>query len=307
MKILQVFLTIVVSISLHAGIEKHFKKCTLEKELHHTMRNIDFIYMISLKQRPEKYEKSCNQLHPYGIYPYRFLGKNGWEELSLEDVNELGVIYRRGMRKKLWGTSYLPEDNWEPHHEVMHVEGRNYFCHCMARGTLGIMLSQLSVLQDAYDSGYERVWVMEDDIEVIQNPHLISDRIDELDRVVGKDNWDILFTDLDTKNNKGQYVPCTGCAIRPNFNPRDTKKFRYRRPISKNLRIIGARFGAYSYVITRRGIKRILDFLKTYKIFLPYDMEFQFPPGITFYTVRDDIVSTRINAESDNGAPNYKK
>ncbi|MFI5334690.1 MAG: hypothetical protein ACHQT8_05960 [Chlamydiales bacterium] len=32
------------------------------------------------------------------------------------------------------------------------------------------MLSHLSILQDAFDSGYETIWVMEDDIEVVRNP-----------------------------------------------------------------------------------------------------------------------------------------
>lgn len=31
------------------------------------------------------------------------------------------------------------------------------------------MLSHLSVLKDALDSGYETIWVMEDDIHIIQD------------------------------------------------------------------------------------------------------------------------------------------
>ena len=40
---------------------------------------------------------------------------------------------------------------------------------------------------------------MEDDIEVLQNPHRLSDLIDQLDLLVGSDGWDILFTDRDIK------------------------------------------------------------------------------------------------------------
>jgi acetolactate synthase-1/2/3 large subunit len=35
-------------------------------------------------------------------------------------------------------------------------------------GAIGIALSHLSILQDAYDSGYETVWVMEDDVDIMQ-------------------------------------------------------------------------------------------------------------------------------------------
>ena len=38
---------------------------------------------------------------------------------------------------------------------------------------------------------------MEDDIEVLKNPHLIALAINDLDKLVGKDDWDILFTDKD--------------------------------------------------------------------------------------------------------------
>ena len=38
-----------------------------------------------------------------------------------------------------------------------------------------------------------------------------------------------------------------------------------------------------------------------------FDMEFYLPEKVRMYTVRDDIVSTFIDAQSDNGAPNYEK
>src|SRR5690606_37872622 len=97
----------------------------------------------------------------------------------LEELNTLGVKYRPGMLNDLWGTSYLLNGNFKPHHEVMHVVGRNYFCHCMPLGSIGIVLSHLSILQDAYDAGYETIWVMEDDIEVIQDPNIMSQRISQ--------------------------------------------------------------------------------------------------------------------------------
>jgi len=64
----------------------------------------------------------------------------------------------------------------------------------MSRGAIGIILSHLSVLQDAYDAGYETIWVMEDDIELLGNPHSVSDLISELEpfdrgRYAGPVGW----------------------------------------------------------------------------------------------------------------------
>jgi len=270
------------------------------------MRNIDFIYTINLDQRPEKFKNCTDQLSPYDIHPFRFSAVNGWE-LTLEMVNDVGVKYAPGMAKQLWGTCYLPGGNWEPHHEILQVEGRNYFCHCMARGPIGIVLSHLSVLKDAYDSGYNTIWVMEDDIQVMRDPHLISSLIRKLDKAVGKKGWDILFTDRDTKNQKGEYVPCLGYAKRPNYTPKNPGRFAVRKQVGTDFMQVGARYGAYSMIVRRSGMKKILDFINRYHIFLPYDMDFYMPEDIRLFAVIDDVVSTQPQAISDNGAPNYEK
>jgi GR25 family glycosyltransferase involved in LPS biosynthesis len=287
---------------LFGGVEDHLKKAT-DKEGPYQMRNIDFIYMINLDQRPEKYASSFDQLAPYGVTPYRFSAVNGWE-LSLKDINDVGIKYEPWMRQGLMGTYYLVENKGEPQHEIMSVLGRNYFCHCMSVGAIGIALSHLSILKDALDSGYETIWVMEDDIEVIRDPHLISDLIEKLDAQVGKEGWDFLFTDFDTKNNSGAYVPCTGAAFRPNFPYMDHDRFVIRFDISPEFRKIGARYGAYSMIVRKSGMEKMLNFMRN-GIFLPYDMEYTLP-DVRMFTVREDVVSTQINALSDNGAPNYK-
>lgn len=292
--------------SVYGDISQYFKKAEGKSDSHR-MKNIDFIYVINLDPRPEKFASCTAQLHPYGIYPYRFSAVNGWE-LSLEAINNLGVKLSPEMQKNHWGTRYPLNGDGTPYHEIVQQVGEAYFCHCMSRGAIGIVLSHLSILQDAYDSGYETIWVMEDDIQLIQDPHLISGVIDTLDKVLGKDRWDILFTDQDTKNQKGEYVPCLGYAWRPNFEPSNPQVFATRSVVPQtNVTRVGARYGAYSMILRRSGMKKILDFIKTYHIFLPYDMDFYLPPGIRMFAVTRDIVSTQIQAFSDNGSPNYLK
>jgi GR25 family glycosyltransferase involved in LPS biosynthesis len=177
----------------------------------------------------------------------------------------------------------------------------------MSRGAIGIVLSHLSILQDAYDSMYKTIWVMEDDIQVIQHPSHISFLIDRLDATVGKDGWDILFTDRDTKNQMGEYVRGTGFAWRPNFEPPNPKIFKKTKQIDDDFRQIYARFGAYSMIIRRSGMKKILDYFKQNNVFLPYDMDFYLVPNIRLFTVLKDIISTEPRALSDNGGAFYKE
>lgn len=287
----------------HAQVDSFLKSPGVKTE-GHAIEGIDFIYMINLDQRPEKYQRSLEELRSFGIVPYRFSAVNGWE-ISLQNLDKLGVKYKERMNKGLMGTFYPPEANGEPRHEEITVVGRRYFSHCLSRGAIGIVLSHLSVLQDALNSGYQTIWVMEDDIEVVRDPRSISLLIRKLDKLVGRKGWDILFTDQDTRNQMGEYVPCRSYAKRPNYSPANPERFAKRRDVSNEFRKIGARYGAYSMIVRRSGMWKILSFIKQYKIFLPYDMEFYLPENVRMYTVRRDVVTTYQNALSDNGAPRY--
>ncbi len=289
---------------LCADIEDFFKR-PQDKSGDHSMPNIDFIYMINLDQRPEKFRTSLMQLFPYGIDPCRFSAVNGWE-LSLDSFEELGLKFSSEMDGGLMGTCYYPEGKGEPSHELIQKFGHTYFCHCLSRGAIGCALSHLSVLQDAYDSGYETIWVMEDDIEVLRDPRVLSDLIDKLDQQVGKENWDILFTDRDIRDANGNPKACYWAARRPDLTQAShMNNFAARTPIGEDFWKIGARWGAHSMILRRSGIKKLLQFLKAHQLFFPYDMEYIFPPGIKLYTVTYDVVSNWPKAVSDNGGPTY--
>ena len=295
--------------SLSADIADHFKPCP-DKSDHHQIRNIDFIYMINLDKRQDRFEDCSKRLNPYGIYPYRFSAVNGWE-MPIEVINDVGVKYEPWMNSGIMATYYyLDEDNNIQHaHEFMHVPGRTYFGHCVARGPIAIVLSHLSVLQDAFDAGYETIWVMEDDIEVMRDPNIIPELIDKLDALVGKEGWDILFTDQDIRKKNGEYNRCYWHAKRPNFTPWNSEIFARRSAISPDFQKIGARWGAHSMIVRRSGMKKILDFIKVYRIFFPYDMDFIFPSDmysdIQMFTLFDDVISNQVDSISDNGGPSY--
>ena len=291
--------------NLFSGIEDFFKRVS-DTGGSHTMRNIDYIYMINLDERPEKFKNCLDQLSSAGINPHRFSAVNGWK-LSIEDINSLGVSYQKWMRQNFRATTYLPENGGEPSYEVMDCPKRVYFCYGMTLGAIGIVLSHLSILQDAYDKGYETIWLMEDDIQIHRDPREIPDLIDRLDAVVGKGNWDIFFTDPDTKNQKGEYVSCTTYAESPDFNPVNPDRFARKERISEDFTRVGARYGAYSMIFRRSGMKKVLDFYKEHQIFLPYDMGYTLPNGIALYSLNYDVISTEPCALSDNRRPTYLK
>lgn len=287
---------------LSADIEKHLKSVP-NKSSRHAMRNIGFIYMINLDKRPEKWKKASDQLAAFWIYPYRFSAVNGWE-LSLEAINDVGVKFSAGMEGGFMGTSYHLNGNFEQSHEVIQNDGQTYFGHCTARGTIGCWLSHVSILKDAFDAGYETIWVMEDDIMLVQDPRMVSDLVERLDQLVGKGNWDILFTDRDIRSAHNYYVTAHGAAKRPDYG--FYNNFDTRMELNAEFRTIGARFGTHSMLISKSGIAKLWHFFKEHQMFLPIDMDLIYPAGIKLFTVLNDVVTNTPNAPSDNGGANYQ-
>ncbi len=297
-----------IGTSSYAQLSDHLKKAEGKNEIHKA-RNIDFIYMINLDQRPEKFALASEQLHRYGIQPYRFSAVNGWE-LSLETINDVGLKYLPGMTP-LFATAFPFEAEGSPSHEFMTQYGKTYFTWGMARGPIGIALSHLSVLKDAWDSGYETIWVMEDDIEVMQDPNQISDLIDKLDALVGGKNWDVLFTDIDYRGRDGNHLDAYGAPRRPDMDcsweARYAPKYTARAEISSEFKEVTARFGAHSMIVRRSGMKKLLEFAYVHKIYLPFDLDNYLAPDIRRYGLTFDVVTEMLNAISDNGFPFYKE
>lgn len=273
----------------------------------HGMQNIDFIYMINLDKRPEKFAIASEELHRYGIFPYRFSAVNGWE-LSIDAINDVGFTCRAGI-EQLFATAYPLELSGKPVHEWMGKVGRTYFVEGMAKGSIGCALSHISVLKDAWDSNYETIWVLEDDITVLDDLKILPELIERLDALVGKENWDVLFTDRDYRKAENEYLKAFGAADRPDmdcsFAAKYSPCYTERRQISPDFQKITARFGTHSMIIRRSGIKKLLEWSYLHKIFLPYDLENYLNPDIKRYALTYDLVTNQLNALSDNARPLY--
>lgn len=304
------FLSMFLWVFSYAGIEDYLKKAEGKSDAH-KMRNIDFIYMINLDERPEKFMQASEQLHRYGIYPYRFSAVNGWK-LPLETINGVGLKYQPGMTP-LMSTTYSlnAEGGLIQNHEFMKELGKTYFCHRMPLGSVGCALSHISILEDAWNSGYKTIWVLEDDIEAVKDPRIISDLIDKLDMLVGEDHWDVLFTDQNYRLPTGEYLTTYGAAKRPDLDnsirERYSDKYTVNQNISPDFRKIAARFTTHSMIIRRSGIKKLLEFSKKHMIYLAYDLENYLVPGINRYSFTYDVVTNMIGAPTDNELPYYEK
>ncbi len=277
----------------HAQLKEHFRKVEGKKE-GIQVRNIDFIYMINLDNRPEKFERCCGQLEPYGIRPHRFSAVYGW---TLPDsvLNDVGIRISKGMQFCPTKENRVIRFPHSKHKLDKSYYGKKIVSQWMSKGAIGCFLSHLSILQDAYDAGYETIWVMEDDIKAERDPHTISDYIDKLDQLVGKGEWDLLYTEAGcfeggTPEQNGNIAYHYPWFWRPDMPSQDTSYITRCTDVGEEFIKLGNKGRTHSMIIRRSGMKKILDFEKSHGMFLPIDIELSFVPDIRLYGLKTTII-----------------
>ncbi|MBF8263343.1 MAG: glycosyltransferase 25 family er [Parachlamydiales bacterium] len=254
------------------------------------IKNIDSVFLINLDQRPEKLERVLGQLEPFNIDPNRLPAIYGWTLLNAvyEDV---GFKLQPGMEWK--GSIFLRQSGSMRVNQACY--GSAIYYPRMSHGAVGTYISQLSVLQNAYDAHFQTVWVLEDDVTVQTDPHQLSKYIEKLDQLVGPDGWDILYTDDGT-----HFEPFTpGTVWRPDMPDINFDPFYEYSPAGADFYRIGGRCQAHSFIIRRSGIEKILNFAFQHGIYLPYDVEIAFVPGLRFFNLKANVVSGGTLSNSD--------
>ena len=284
-----------------ARMFRHFRKIENKSEKNQ-IRNIDFIYLINLDIRPEKLEKSLQEFAPYDIHPHRVPGIVGWG-LPQETFNDIAMpvlpatVFDRPVH-------FRPEPRGAPGEWLDATSvGRRCVHHTMNAGQLGCYLSHLSVLSDAYDSNYQTIWVLEDDVTIAADPHILADYIDELDALIGPGGWDMIYTDNEEHFYASNLLEVMGGGAlgRPGI-PLTEALLEYRR-VSPNFFKIGGRHHTHSMIIRRSGIEKILTFVIENGMFRPNDIENAFVPDIKFYQLSHDVVHGRNRLISDTSKP----
>jgi GR25 family glycosyltransferase involved in LPS biosynthesis len=146
------------------------------------------------------------------------------------------------------------------------------------------------VIKDALLRGYNVAWIFEDDVEFVEDPHQLTTLIKELSKI--DPNWDILYTDLDSKNNQGISVPALDADFRPD------RTFHYplehylkRQPVTNDLMRLGQRYGMYSFLISRKGMKKIYQYFTHVYLWSAVDIDIHYIPTIREYSTTRDLVT----------------
>lgn len=241
---------------LHGNIPTNIEKYLQADFLTHPsgLQEIDTIYVINLSHRVDKWIKTAYQFSHYWISPVRFNAVNG-SFLNEVDLQNLCTPDNQNLKK----------------------------------GQVGCILSHLSCLKNGLDQNANIIWICEDDILILKNPHILPYYLKELQNY--DPEWDVLYTDANTRNYQGKIIPSVDFDINPEIDNQEEIKKRQKSHVSNKLSLINQRFGNYSYIVSKKGMKKILRYYSQYYLYAAYDIDIHYIPEIREYCTNQEIVT----------------
>lgn len=216
-------------------------------ELDSGIQSIDCIYVINLEERYDRWQRTQAICKSNGLFVNRVNAINGWK-LNMRVLKELTT----------------------PHHRV-------------TKGAIGCLLSHLSILRHALENQFTSIWIMEDDVTFVNNPHQICSLLKELTQI--DPEWDIFYTDT---RNHWNYV---------------IKSIKQKNFITDRLLRVGHRYGTHSIILSKKGLKKVFKYFSEKKISTPIDIDIHSIPNIRKYSPAWHITSVVENSISDTEIP----
>ena len=225
------------------------------------LSGVDCIYVINLDHRMKRWLRMIKLLNQHSLQPHRFSAIYG---LQLPEQ----------IRQELFGP-YLSQRR-------------------LSNGIIGCCLSHLSVMQDAYNRQFQVVWVMEDDIEILEDVRQLPPILKTLSSI--DPEWDICYTDVDSKDQYGNRILSLSSDFHPDTPHMPLEYYTERIPLNNDLMQIHQRFGMYSYFISRKGLEKVLRYFTHVYLWSAIDVDIHYVPSIREYSTRRDIVSVHYEA-----------
>lgn len=242
-------------------IHKHLKAIELTAPSS-GIEPIDCIYVINLEARRDRWDWMASLCQKHFLFSNRVNAIDGWA---------------------------LPQ---EVQKELTHP----YPCR-LRGGQFGCLLSHISILKDAYKRGFDLIWVMEDDIEFVEDPRQLPSLLADLSN--WDPDWDVFYTDPDFRDDSNGYVRSLGSDFRPEQQEKSIAYYTERIVINSDLMQIRSRFGTYSMLISKKGVRKILHHFTSCPIWTSIDIDLHYIPSIREYAARRDIVSNLRHSSSD--------
>ena len=179
----------------------------------HSMAGIDFIYVVTAK-KCHRFNDLKGRFLRYGINPYRFTAFQS-KDISFDTMFRTCVHGSR--RYKRIKSNKLSMHRGKPvlNKRKMSSAKAGYIHRNMSIKALSRTLSHLSIIRDAYVSGYETIWIMDSATELRCDPTILSTYISRANNEIP--DWTSLYTDYSERDKGDNIEPLGHFFGRPDF------------------------------------------------------------------------------------------
>ncbi len=154
---------------------------------------------------------------------------------------------------------------------------------------IGCLLSHLSIIKDAYDRGFSTVWILEDDVEFLEEAKALVPYIKNLCAI--DKEWDILYTDTNSRDPLNGYFHPIDVPARPHQHLPPFNELAKRVPVGFDLERLGVRYGMGSVIYSRRGLEKVYNYFAHLYLWFPFDWDIHLIPDIREYGITRDMIT----------------
>jgi len=254
----------------------------------HCISGIDYIYCINAKKDLKRFKTLKKEFGEYDIVPYRFDAVDP-TRLSYKTLFNIGYNTARGTNGTLATLAMKSGKNVILQQYPMTMPRSTYFHQQLTLRDIAHNLNYFSCIFDAYKSKYKSIWIMTDDATILVNPNILTGYLIKLD--MKHPGWDVLYTDKDSRDPRSISFAEIAHPIRPDIEFDSEENYKAREGTAGCIRRVGLRTGAESFLLSKRGINKIVQYYKKHGFFIPFEVELQIIPDLKAYYIHDEVVS----------------
>jgi len=205
--------------------ESALKKAKGKDKEVHKISGIDFIYVITAK-KCHRFNDFKRSFAKYGVNPYRF---TSFSPSSISSDTMFRTCVHGSRRYKRIKSNKLSIHRGKPvlNKRKMSSSKAGYIHRNMSIKALSRALSHLSIIRDAYVSGYETIWIMDSATKLRKDPSILSSYISRANKEIP--DWTSIYTDYSERDASDYVEPIMKFYWRPDVEFLDPEEYLSRQ------------------------------------------------------------------------------
>lgn len=241
------------------------------------VNGIDAVIMVSAEKNSEPLALAKSSMEKYGLALCNFSLFVPTEE----EIRSFGLLYKNDM--KVSPVNILERGNKKFTLKTIPAISDRCFGPKLSLDQTLELIRFIKVIKLSLAKGYERIWILKEDVEISSDPRFLSEKIKELE-ILTDGNWDILFTTPPSNGNRVEdRIDSTILNPKRVLNKIDLDPFWY----------MGIPEDSSSLVLSRSGMQKIIAHYQAHGIYFPFETECLYIPNIHIFSLKTRLFSKK--------------